>query len=67
METNQQVKERRAHAYDLPPKDHPHYADAVAHRIIRERTRARREWLVANETPHAITCPPERCNCGGAA
>ena len=44
-ETPEQVNERRAHAYDLPPKDHPHYADAVAHRIIRERTRARREYV----------------------
>lgn len=51
METPEQVAERRAHAYDLPPVDHPHYADAVARRILNEGTRARREWLVANEVP----------------
>jgi hypothetical protein len=43
MESAEEVAERRAHAYDLPPTDHPHYADAVARRILNDRTRSRRE------------------------
>lgn len=46
METAEQVDARRAHAYDLPPKNHPHYADAVARRILNARTRARRQAII---------------------